>query len=117
MLRRKADGKKICSKVRHCSTPSQKALGLMFSKKIEDEGMIFHFTRPVKAGLHMFFVFFAIDVLFLDKEKKIVEIKENFLPFTVYNPRNKTSYVIEIPSGCVKKNKLKEGQELIFADV
>ena len=37
----------------------------------------------------MFFVFFPIDVLFLDKNKKVVELKENFKPFSIYFPKNK----------------------------
>ena len=44
----------------------------------------------------MFFVFYPIDVLILDENKKVVEIKRNFKPFTVWNSKEKGKYVVEI---------------------
>jgi len=49
----------------------------------------------------MFFVFHAIDVLFLNKDKNVVEIKENFRPFAMYNPKNKAKFVIELKKGMI----------------
>ncbi len=51
----------------------------------------------------MFFVIFPIDVLFLDKNRKVVDLKENFKPFTFYTPKAKAKYVIELPNGIIKK--------------
>ena len=51
-----------------------------------------------RSSLHMFFVFFPIDVLFLDKDKKIIEIKRNFKPFSFYKSKEKAMYVVEITS-------------------
>ena len=70
-----------------------KARGLMFSRK---KDLMFVFDKEKKISLHMFFVFFPIDVLFLDTDKKIVEIKKNFKPFSYYRPKNKARYVIEL---------------------
>lgn len=70
-----------------------KARGLMFSKK---KNLMFVFNKETIIPLHNFFVFFPIDVLFLDKNKKIVEIKKNFKPFSYYKPKNKAKYVVEI---------------------
>ena len=44
----------------------------------------------------MFFVFFPIDVLFLDKNKMIVETKKDFKPFTFYKSKEKAQYVVEL---------------------
>lgn len=63
----------------------------------------------------MFFVFFPIDVLFANKEKKIVEIKENFKPFTFYNPKKKAKYVIELPQNTIKNTKTKIDDTLEFS--
>ena len=70
-----------------------KARGLMFSKK---KNLVFVFDKGKKIGLHMFFVFFPIDVLFLDKDKKIIEIKKDFRPFSFYTSQNKAKYVVEL---------------------
>lgn len=44
----------------------------------------------------MFLVFYPIDVLILDKDKIIVEIKRNFKPFTFWNAQKKGKYVVEL---------------------
>ena len=81
-----------------------KARGLMFSRK---KNLVFVFDKEQRIGLHMLFVFFPIDVLFLDKDKRIVEIKKNFRPFSFYKSREKAKYVVEIAKG-KKKYKIKE---------
>lgn len=77
-----------------CKSAFSKAKGLMFSSK---KTLVFDLGKEKKVNLHMMFVFFPINVYFLDKEKKVVEVKENFLPFTFYNSKEKASFVIENP--------------------
>ena len=62
----------------------------------------------------MFFVFYPIDVLFLDKNKKVVEVKENFRPFEFYTPKNKAKYVIELEKNTIKSSKTKVGNKINF---
>lgn len=112
MIFNKTRKRKIASKKDFCDSIPSKAFGLMFSPKIKDKGLIFVFDKEEVRELHMFFVFFPIDVLFLDKNKKVVEIKENFTPFTLYFPKKKAQYVIELEKGTVKKTKTKTGDIL-----
>ena len=105
MIKNKTKNREVCKKVKVLTTILQKATGLMFHKKITDTGYVFVFQMPMRVDLHMFFVFFPIDLLFLDKDKKVIEIKENFKPFTVYYSNNKASYVIELPVGKVRDSK------------
>lgn len=44
----------------------------------------------------MFFVFYPIDVLIVDEDMKIKEIKRNFQPFTFWNSKEKGKYVLEL---------------------
>ena len=76
-----------------CRSAWSKARGLMFSRK---RNLMFVFDDEERRGLHMFFVFFPIDVLFLDKNKRIVEIKKNLMPFTFYKSKEKAMYVVEL---------------------
>lgn len=96
MLKNKTTGNILAENVKFCNSVFSKALGLMFSSKDEDTALVFVFDKPKKIDLHMFFVFYPIDVLFLDKDKKIVEIKRNFKPFSYYKATNKAKYVVEI---------------------
>ncbi len=91
-----------------------KTIGLMFSKKIKDTGYIFRFNKEQNIPLHMFFVFYPIDVLWLNKDKEIIFLKENFKPFTTINPKIKAKYVIELPQGKIKKSKTKIKDKIVF---
>jgi len=91
-----------------------KSLGLMFSKKIKDKGFIFIFSKERVHSIHMLFVFFPIDILFLDKKKKVIEIKKNLKPFSFYSSKTKAKYFIELPEGTVKGTKTKVNDNIKF---
>lgn len=93
----------ISKKEKHLQSNTEKAKGLMFS--IKPKTLIFHFEKPRKVSLHMLFVFFPIDLMFLDKNKKVIELKENFLPFSFYTSEKKCKYLIETNKGAIKKSK------------
>ncbi len=90
-----------------CNSLWSKARGLMFSSK---KNLVFVFDKEKRISLHMLFVFFPIDVLFLDKNKKIVEIKKNFRPFNFYTSKEKAKYVIEL----VEDSNYKIGEKIKF---
>ena len=96
-----------------CTSSFSKARGLMFSKK--PKILIFIFKKEKIVPLHMFFVFFPIDALFLDKRKRIIEIKDNFMPFKYYKPKNKSMYIIELPAGAIKKTKTQIKDKISFS--
>ncbi len=92
-----------------CRSVLSKTIGLMFSKK---KIIVLEFKKEKIIPLHMFFVFYPIDVLFLDKNKKIIEIKRNFKPFTLYTSKNKAKYVVEMPKQ--EKIRFKTGDSVTF---
>jgi len=94
-----------------CKSALSKFIGMMFSRP---RALVFAFKEEKITSLHMLFVFYPIDVLFLDKSKKIVEIKENFMPFSFYRPKNKALYIIELPEGTIKKSKTGLGDKIGF---
>ncbi len=95
-----------------CGNIFSKSLGLMFTLK--PKTLIFIFKKEKIIPLHMLFVFYPIDVLFLDKNKAVAEIKENFRPFSFYTPKNKAQYIIELPQGAIKKTKTALGNKIKF---
>ena len=105
----KSNGKTIMKKIKHAKTTWQRTKGLMFEdNKKFDYALIFDFPIESKIGtsLHMIFVFFPIDVLFLNKEKKVVD-KVTLPPFQPnYTPRKAAKYVIEMPQGKAKTVKI-----------
>ena len=114
MLKNKTRNIILTKKVNFCSSAFSKFRGLMFSKEIKDKALVFVFDEEKKVSLHMFFVFYPIDVLFLDKNKKIVELKKNFKPFRTHVPNKKAKYVVELPNNTIEKTKTEVNDEIVF---
>ena len=53
--------------------------------------------------IHTLFMAYPIDVLFLNKEGKVVKIVEDLKPWVPYAGARKARSVIELPSGQAKK--------------
>ncbi len=90
-----------------------KIIGLMFSKK-KKRALVFKFSRERIIALHMFFVFYPIDVLFLDKNRIVVDIKERFMPFTFCKSSRKAMYAIELSCGAIEKSRTGIGDVIEF---
>lgn len=96
-----------------CDDNFSKFMGLMFSKE-QNRALIFKFHKEKIISLHMFFIFYPIDVLFLNKSKIVVDKKENFKPFTLYKSKRKAMYAIEVPGAIIKKTKTEIGDKIKF---
>jgi len=76
--------------------------GLMFKSK--PEPMLFVFDEPKKHSFHTFFMRFPIDFVFMDEQKRVVEIHENVKPWRFVKSSAPARYVLELPAGTAKKN-------------
>ena len=116
MIINKTKNKVISKKTKLCAGFLSKLKGLMFSSKaaVRDNSYVFVFGREHLIGLHMWFVFYPIDVMFLNSEQRVVQIKENLLPFAFYFPTKKAKYVVEMAEGSIQKNKIKIGDLIEF---
>jgi len=103
----------VCCNAKLCLSAFSKSVGLMLSKE-QDIALIFKFHKEKVVSLHMLFVFYPIDVLFIDKDKIVVDKKENFRPFTFYKSRKRSMYAVELPSGAIKKSKTSIGDKIEF---
>lgn len=98
-------------KAKECRTLISKVLGFMFafSKK---NAKLFIFNQEKNVDIHMFFVFFPLIVVWLDKRKRIVKMKR-MIPFVSYSGA-KAKYVLEIPYSEKIFRKLKRMKKLKF---
>jgi len=87
-----------------CNAFLSKGIGLMFRTK--PSSMVFSYDKSVNISLHMWFVFFPIDVLWLDADLRVVHILRDFRPFSTYNPKTFARYVIEMPAGSLVDTEL-----------
>jgi uncharacterized protein len=84
----------------------EKVRGLMFSKSISP---VYFETR---FGVHTFFVNFPIDVVILDANNIVCELKQNLSPWRVFLWNPKYFRVIETPDGFVKLRKIMIGTKI-----
>ena len=96
-----------------CEDVFSKFTGLMFSLD-KNRSLTFKFGRERIISLHMFFVFYAIDVIFMDKNKRVVDLKNNFRPFTAYSSGKKAKFVAEVAAGLAGKSRTKIGDRMSF---
>lgn len=82
-----------------CDTLLSQTRGLLFSKK---KAALFLFNKLRRISVHMFFMSHALDVLWLDADMRVVEIKRNLQPWMLYRPKRKAQYMLEVPSGSAK---------------
>jgi len=89
--------------------------GLMFKKKLDYVLVL----KPSKSNfklfssIHTFFMRFTIDVVFLDKNKKVVEIAQ-ISPWKFYIPKKSVKYILEMKKGLIKKYQIAIGDKLNF---
>ncbi|MFC3015786.1 DUF192 domain-containing protein [Virgibacillus litoralis] len=80
--------------------------GLLFYKKpFTEEGLLITRCKSV----HMFFMRFPIDVVFLDHSNKVVKAIPNLKPWKVVPPVSNADSALELPTGTIVKNHITEG--------
>src|SRR5919109_2766517 len=87
--------------------------GLMFRKSLEsNNGMLFVFEEPGNLSFWMKNTYIPLDMIFIDKDLRIVDIKENVQPCIhedpcpSYSSKEPAKYVIEVYAGFTKQNKI-----------
>jgi uncharacterized protein len=90
-------------------------MGLMFRKNPE-KGLILKLPSSRSrrgSAIHMFFMRFPLDIIFLDADKKIVDMV-SIKPWKTYTPKAPSKYVIELEEDSINKYKLEIGDEMDF---
>jgi hypothetical protein len=81
--------------------------GLMFTKALPEQDALL--ISPCNE-IHMFFMNYSIDVLYLDKEWKIVHMDEDMQPGKIGKKIKNAFSVVELPRGRIKTKSLEIGQ-------
>ena len=96
-------------------TFSEKAQGLSGRERILDnQGMLFVFKTPGRYPFWMKGMKFPIDIIWLDKDLKIVEINREVQPESfpeLLRPSASIQYVLEVKNGWVDEHNIKQGDK------
>lgn len=81
--------------VTRCSTRLSQIRGFMFNFP-KNDGLLFEFKKEIFVSLHMLFVFFPIDIVYLNQNKTIIKILKNVKPFISFIKPVRCKYILEL---------------------
>lgn len=93
----------------------QRQTGLMYRKSMEeDQAMLFVFENEGQRAFYMKNTKFSIDIIFVDRDKKIVSIHKNATPrdLTSLPSEGPAQYVLEVVAGLSDRWGLEKGDVL-----
>jgi hypothetical protein len=111
-VRRTADCAVVCER---CEVPKSafgRMRGLLGRSGLEPgDGMLIDSAPSV----HMFFMRFPIDVVFLDREWRVVGVRHRLRPWRVAGARRAVA-ALELPAGAAAAAEIEEGDVLALDD-
>ena len=103
------DGRVVCEHLLVAARPLRRMRGLLGRSDLpEGEGIL---LRPA-GSVHTFFMRFPIDVVFLDKEDRVLGIESTVPPWRTANRRGAKS-VVELAAGECERRGLRVGDRLL----
>ncbi len=109
----KTNGKVLASKVEFADTFWRRFRGLMFRRNFpKGQTLLFKLAKSGRYGVHMFFVRFPIDLLYLNQDFVVVDIRRELRPWRIHRPKVKASYIVELPAGTISRTRTKLGHKL-----
>ncbi|MCK4729868.1 MAG: DUF192 domain-containing protein [Candidatus Aenigmarchaeota archaeon] len=103
-------------KALHLKNPFELMLGLMFRKR---GNALIEFPWEGKPGIWMLFMRYSLNLVFLDKNLRVIDILKNIPPlffspktWKTYYPKNKYKYVLELDVR--EKIEIKQNSRLEF---
>ena len=109
----KADGSVVCARCHLAVRPWSRMRGLLGRASLDaDEGMLF---RPA-SSIHMMFMRFTIDAVFLDRELVVVDVVRSLKPWRMASRRG-SKVVVELAEGAADAAGVRSGDQLVLATI
>ena len=83
----------------------------------ENSGMLFIFGQPSTGGIWMKDMRFPIDIIWIDENYSIIDIKHNAQPESfpeIFYPQTNAKYVLEVNAGFTKQHDIFVGDQVQF---
>ena len=102
----------VCERCAVAATPWRRLKGLLGRTGLDaDEGLL---IRPT-SSIHMFFMRFPIDAVFLDRELVVRKVVADLKPWRVAVARGAKS-VVELPAGAASRRAIAPGDRLTIVE-
>jgi len=113
--------KNVCVQAQVAYSEAEKTRGLMYRVSLGwKSAMLFIFDEAARYGFWMKNMLIPLDIIWIDGNKKIVDITQNALPCKEQDacysiiPASVVKYVLEVNSGFSEQNKIKIGDKVSF---
>ena len=109
----KPDGTVVAQPLEVASNFIARGMGLMGRQRLpENGGLLIHDCN----GIHMMFMRFPIDAVFVDKANVVLKTYERLLPWVGIVPLVwRADKVAELPVGTIRRHAIKPGDQLLVA--
>jgi len=105
------DGAVVCEPCVVADTEWTRLKGLLGRKGLDDgEGLLIRRT----GSIHMFFMRFPIDAVFVDRDMRVVKVVSNLKPWRIAWGRGAKD-VVEMAAGEAQRRGIETGQQLVLA--
>lgn len=99
-------GESLAHQITRCNTFWRRLRGLMFRRQLDaDEAYLFDFGSEsvVAASVHMAFVFYPIALVWLDRQRRVVDVRLAQPFHLCYAPRKGAQYLVEGTPGLLDR--------------
>jgi uncharacterized membrane protein (UPF0127 family) len=104
------DGSPLCERCLRAETPLTRLKGLLGRRELPPgEGLL---LRPA-SSIHMFFMRFPIDAVWVDKDLKVLKVSHDVAPWKVAGCKGAKG-VVEIPAGEASRRGVRPGDQLLL---
>jgi uncharacterized protein len=109
-------GTVLCARLENAGGLAGQSRGLLGREGLApDQGMLFE-TGPLSPfmWMHMFFMRFAIDIVFLDRDGRVIKINRALKPWRVSSVVFGARSALELASGAVERSATQPGDQVML---
>jgi hypothetical protein len=104
----------LAYRVRVADSILSRLVGLLGKRSLEPDGGLWIIPSH---GIHTLGMLFDIDVIFLDKDMKVVGLRELVRPFSITSLYLNAESVLELPAHTIFKSRTEIGDELVISSI
>ena len=111
-------GSILCERLEQAATSRERSRGLLGRHKLEPgAGMLFAASRFTPfLWMHMFFMRFPIDIVFLDRDSKVLKINRRLMPWRLSSVVFGARHALEIEAGSAERSRTQVGDQIMLED-
>ena len=106
----------LCERLENAGGLGGQSRGLLGRDGLDhDNGLLFETGRLIPfMWMHMFFMRFAIDIVFLDRRDRVLKVNRNLRPWRLSSIVFGARKALELSSGAADRSSTRPGDSIVF---